>query len=493
METTGFTQKTISGIFSQTTVTVLVGIVEVLSFSIMSRLLTQEDFGYYAAITAITTVFASFSETGIGSAIIQRKEIDSKFINNSFTLSFLFGTFITLLLLISSKPLSSLIADESMTIPLMIMSVTLLSNCLSSVNTSIMIRRLEFFQVGMITLVSLLITTVISVVFALKGFGYYAIISKAVLSSVLTMIISWVMSRARYRFELDKQTIRSILGFSGWLMASVFFRNMAQQLDKLLMGKLLSIKSLGDYNRPKEFINMASSKIGGIFDTALFPILSQVQDDMETLQRAYKRSMYYLNIVSIVLSVGFVFLGELIIRIFFGIEWFNVLPVFQILSICIIFNFSGRLADCFLRGVGLTKQQFVFRIYEVILKLLGLFFSYRYGLIGIALSVLVTDILAVTTKHIYISNKIGVSFLESVVLLLKSSKICIVILPIMISAMLFLPHTMFGNMISLILFFFSLVFCFLICPSLVGEEYKNGIYLTIKNKVLFKILKSKYD
>ena len=132
METTGFTQKTISGIFSQTTVTVLVGIVEVLSFSIMSRLLTQEDFGYYAAITAITTVFASFSETGIGSAIIQRKEIDSKFINNSFTLSFLFGTFITLLLLISSKPLSSLIADESMTIPLMIMSVTLLSNCLSS-------------------------------------------------------------------------------------------------------------------------------------------------------------------------------------------------------------------------------------------------------------------------------------------------------------------------------------------------------------------------
>ena len=65
-------QKVLKGISSQTFVTILLGGVELISFSIMSRLLTKEDFGYYAAITAITTVFASFSETGIGSAIVQQ-------------------------------------------------------------------------------------------------------------------------------------------------------------------------------------------------------------------------------------------------------------------------------------------------------------------------------------------------------------------------------------------------------------------------------------
>ena len=491
IETTSYTQKTLGGIFSQTTVTLLVGIVEILSFSIMSRLLTQSDFGYYAAITAITTVFASFSETGIGSAIIQRKEIDSKFINNSFTLSFIFGALITILLLSASKPLSSLVADESMTIPLMIMSITLLSNCLSSVNTSIMIRRLQFFQVGMITLVSLVITTVVSVILALKGFGYYAIITKSVLTSLLTMAISWVMSKARYRFELDGLTIKSILGFSGWLMASVFFRNIAQQLDKLLMGELLSVKALGAYNRPKEFINMASSKIGGIFDTALFPILSQIQDEWESLKRAYKRSLYYLNVASIVLAMGFVFLGELIIRIFFGVEWLDILPVFHILSICIIFNFAARLADCFLRGMGLTKQQFLFRIYELVLKLIGLLVSYKYGILGIALSVLVTDILVVVTKHIYIAKKIGITWLESASLVLRSCKVCIVIIPIMILSSMFLPHTVLGNILSAAIFSSCILICFLFFPLLVGEEYKQGIYLTIKNKFLLKFKKAR--
>ena len=62
---------------SQTLVTIVLGLVEIVSFSIMSRLFTQEDFGYYAAITAITGVFTTFSETGIGSAIVQQKEISS--------------------------------------------------------------------------------------------------------------------------------------------------------------------------------------------------------------------------------------------------------------------------------------------------------------------------------------------------------------------------------------------------------------------------------
>ena len=89
------TSKAIKGMSSQTLVTIVLGVVEIVAFSIMSRLLTQEDFGYYAAITAVTVVFASFSETGIGAAIIQRKEINQRYIDNAFTLSFIFGAIIS--------------------------------------------------------------------------------------------------------------------------------------------------------------------------------------------------------------------------------------------------------------------------------------------------------------------------------------------------------------------------------------------------------------
>ena len=109
---TSNTQKAIKGISSQTLVTLSLGVIEIALFSIMSRLLSKEDFGYYAVISAIMVVFTSFSETGIGAAIIQRKETDRNYINNAFTLSLLFGSFIMIILLLLSGVISDIVADE---------------------------------------------------------------------------------------------------------------------------------------------------------------------------------------------------------------------------------------------------------------------------------------------------------------------------------------------------------------------------------------------
>lgn len=485
------TSKVIKGMSSQTIVTIGLGLVEVVSFSIMSRLLSQQDFGYFAAITAITTVFASFSETGIGSAIVQRKDINSRYINNAFTLSFIFGAFISLLLLVLAKPLSMAVADQSMMMPLMLMSVTLLCNCLISVNGSILHRQLKFLTLGLIHLISLVITTVVAIILALKGFGYYAILAKAILASVLTLFLSWYFAKTRYHFALDKETFKSIFGFSGWLMASVFFRNLAQQIDRLLMTKLISLETLGAYNRPKDFIGVISNKIAGIFDSALFPVLSQIQDNKTSMKNAYLRSVYLLNVVSSLLAVAFVFNGELIIRIFFGTEWFNILGVFQVLSIAIIFSFAARLADCYLRSLGFTKQQFFFRIFEVVTKLLGLFVGYRWGIMGIAVSVLASDTLMVLVKHFYVASKIGISFGEGLSALLRSLQGSLMIAPLLLVVVFFRAHTVEWDILIVLLTCVLVVICFLIFPSLAGREYKNEYFPQIMGFVRSKLTISK--
>ena len=92
----------IKGISSQTVVTIVLGVVEIVSFSIMSRLLTKEDFGYYFAIVAISAIFAVLADSGIGSSIVQRKHLDDSYVNAAFSLSFLFGLTAFFLLLLFS-------------------------------------------------------------------------------------------------------------------------------------------------------------------------------------------------------------------------------------------------------------------------------------------------------------------------------------------------------------------------------------------------------
>lgn len=473
------TSKVMRGMSSQTLVTIVLGVLEIVSFSIMSRLLSQEDFGYYAAITAITIVFATFSETGIGSAIVQQKELTKRYIDNAFTISLLFGGFISILLFALAAPLSRIVADESMKIPLMLMSGTLLLNCLTSVNNSLMHRKLQFLRIGLINLISLIVTTLVAIWLAYRGCGYYAIISKAILGSIITYSLSLFLCKARFGLALDKRTFKMIFSFSGWLMASVLFRNLSHQVDKLLMPRLLSVTALGAYNRPKDFVEHISTKINGIFDSALFPVLSGIQDNRVALNSAFKRSIYIMNIFALLLTLGFMFNSELLIRIFFGGRWIKLSNVMFVVSCTLLFNVDGRLADCYLRSLAMTKQQFYFRIFEFVLKTIGVLVGYKWGIMGVAISILISNFIAKIAKIIYIGRKVDVNPRETFVLILSSWRYSLVLLPICFVAYILLPNTWGGDIAMTAIFTTTVIAIFFFMPNFVGKQYYDEVYVKI--------------
>lgn len=484
-------KKVVKGISSQSIVTIVLGLVEIISFSIMSRLLTQEDFGYYAAITAITTVFASFSETGIGAAIVQRKSIDDRYLNNAFSISLVFGIIISFLLIFLSGPLSRLVLNDSLQKPLMLMSITLLCHCLTSINVSILHRKLQFLKIGLINLIALVSSTVIAIVLALRGYGYYAIMTKAILTSVFSFLLSCLFVRIPFRFQLNKSTVSSIFGFSGWLMASVFFRNFAQQIDKLLMGRLLSVNALGEYNRPKEFINQISSKLNGVFDSALFPVLSGIQDNKKSMASAYSASFYYLNIFAMLLVLLFIFNHELIIRVFMGEQWMSTKYVFVVLSMALVFNIDGRLSDCYFRSLGLTKEQFYFRVVELFVKVVAVLIGAKVGLLGIASAIVVANMIMVVIKTLFISSKVGVTVEETLRTVLKSWRFSILEIPVLAIAYYLLPHTWMGNIWQALVFLFINLMIFGLMPRFVGSEYESKVYRLVLERLKRVIIKSK--
>lgn len=487
---TSNSQKVLRGISSQTLVTLSLGVVEIVSFSIMSRLLTKEDFGYYAVIMAIVSVFASFSETGIGSAIIQQKKLTKSYVDNAFSLSLIFGLGISLLLFFSSGIVANAVADDSMTKPLMVMSVTLLLNCLTSVFTSLMHRRLEFLRVGNIQLVSLVVTTVVAICLARKGYGYYAIMTKAVLHSVLIFAASFYLCKTRFGLAIQLKEFKSIFKFSGWLMASVVLRNLAHQVDKLLMPRLLSINALGAYNRPKDFIEQISSKLNGIFDTAMFPVLSSIQEETEKLQRAFRQSLFHLNLFAILLTLCLAVNSKLIIRVFLGSEWLDLVSVMIILSFSLVFNIDGRLSDCYLRSMGMTKEQFYFRIFEFVLKIIGVLIGYLGGIVGVALSVVVTNTISKLIKVIYIAGKVNITPWETMKTIVTSWKIVLVVLPVCFLVYQTLPDSAIGDIVLAIVFSILVASIFLFFPRIVGSVYSEYTYpklmLAVKNKMHLK-------
>lgn len=476
-------QKVVQGLTSQTVVTILTGIVDIVSFSIMSRLLTQTDFGYFASMMAITTVFYSLADTGIGAALVQRKDLDKKFIDNAFTLSFIIGTLLTSILFVSSGWLAELVADESMKKPLQFLSITLLLYCISSVDLSLLQREMKFYHIGCVRLSSSIITTVVAVSLALLDWGYYAILIKAVLDSIITAIIALLLTRRKCVFSLNRSICGQIIHFSGWLMLSAFFRNISYQIDRLLMPRLFSIATLGMYSRPKDFINTVSNQSGRIFDMVLFPVLSEFQTEKARLKEYYRKSLYFINLFTIVITTAMVFNSELLIRLFFGEKWLNVNAIFVILSFSLVFVMNGKISDIFLRAIGKTKLQFYFRVMQSILSTVLIIIGSAFSIEVLALAFVLSLALVVFAKMIYISTQVEFSIKDSIFVCASSYKILIIILPIFLALTMFIPHTLFACIANCIIYFVVMSIVFICFPGFIGDYYKDGVYMMLVGKL----------
>lgn len=484
----GIDRKTVvSGLSSQALITFVMGVLSILSFSLFTRLLTQEIFGYFASLNAILIVFQAFSQAGLGAAVIQKQDCSKEYFSTAFTISILISTLLAVILFFSAKFWANLVSDDTITNPLRLLSILLILGSIESVGRAALMRKLQFSRYGLYQIISYVLSYALGIYLAYKGLGLYSLIVASIMNNLLICLLIFILGVSVPRFSIHKNDAKEIFSFGGWLTASVLVNQLTQQLDKLVLGKWLSVTALGAYSRPSSFIGTIADKINGIFDTVLFPILSSIQDDMEQVRKTYLQSISLLNIFSSVMAAAFFFNAELLIYIFFGKDWLNLVPVFRIISIGVAFMINQRMVDCFFRSLALVKQNFILRVICIVIMTVSLYLGARWGLEATAWCVVIANIISIIIKMIYLSVKIKVNLAQLACAYIKSLKS---LMPIVILGSIYLlmfDTLNISNAIAYFVIFCLVIFIEFICfPGFVSDEYKELVrpyVLKIKAKL----------
>ena len=127
-----------------------------------------------------------------------------------------------------------------------------------------------------------------------------------------------------------------------------------------------------------------------------------------------------------------------------------------VLSLLFFFNADGRIADCYLRSLGKTRQQFFFRIIEFVAKTFGVIVGSKWELMGVTIGIVLMECLVKLVKVIYAGHLISMTFGNIMKILLQSCRYSIIILPFLIVLHLILPQTIQSEVI--ILFSFNLLY-----------------------------------
>lgn len=477
--------KVYKGMKSQTIVTIVMGILEVIYFAIMSRLLNKEDFGYFAVITAVTAILQTLTEAGLGSSVIQKKDPSAKFISTAFTLSILTGVFFCIFLIVGAGFFSNLMLGTNyLKSAFMLMSIPLFLSNINSIARAMMMRKLDFLKFGIYQTIAYIISSAIGIVMAYNGYGFYAIITVAITNQLCTTIILYGINKFSPGLCLNKNMAKEIFSYGGWLTGAAIVRSIIEQLDKLILSRWLSVSMLGAFNRPSGFLSQITTKINGIFDTILFPILSGIQDDEEKIKSAYIKATTLVVTCSLILTYLFILGSKLCIEIFFGSSWLNLVGILQILSISVVFLGYGRIADCFMRSLGIVKTYFCNRFIACIITVICLYYGCKFGgMTGAAIGLTLSRIFDVVIKIILLKNRIKINRFQFYSEIFKSN-----IIPFIAFLFSFylISYITYGSIISCIIFCVIVISTVVFFPNLYGIIFANNIIKPIKSKLNIK-------
>jgi len=284
---------------------------------ILTRLLVPEFFGLMALANTLRIGLELFTDIGIGQSIVQNKQGDNPvFYNTAWTIQVIRGFGIWLVCLLLTWPAAKFYGDDRLLLLLPIVGLTCVFDGFNStahftLQRRMMLGRLTIFEITaqILGLTGMIIWAYYSPdIWALSLGGYAAIIFKMVGSY-------WLVPGLRHKFTWNKEAIDEIRSFGRWIFIATMLMFLAEQSDRLILGKLLTFQSLGVYtiaytlaNIPREIIKQVSHRV-------IFPAISQQAELPRTdLRSKILRQRWRLLIASAVGVSLLIASGDMIIH-----------------------------------------------------------------------------------------------------------------------------------------------------------------------------------
>lgn len=397
---------------------------QLLVTAILARLLTPSDFGIVAIATVFIVFFNILSDIGIGPAVIQRKDLDTKELNHLFSFNVYLGFFLALLFFLLSWPISALYNDnEDIKKICQILSLLVLFTCFRTIPINILYRDKCFKFVAFITLFIQIIVGLISIFAAYNGWGFYSLIFPQVLSAFLQAIMFYSKCNLRFVPGISPMfvVLKKIFSYSVYSFLSSIIYYFSRNMDKMLIGKFLGAEPLGYYEKSYRLMFMPIDNITFVITPVMHPLFSNFQNNLKEIADKYLRIVQLLAYVSFPLSVFLFFSSKELILILFGDQWLQSVPTFRILSLSVSVQMLTTTVGSIYNASNATKIGFFSSCISTLLMVSGFLITiFLWGTIeSVAIGLLITQILFFFLNYMLLMKVLGCIYNRFVCLLLK--------------------------------------------------------------------------
>jgi lipopolysaccharide exporter len=315
---------------------------------VLARLLGPEDFGLVALANLLLAFVGPLHDSGLATAFVAR---DDRAREYAATLGW--GTALSGLvagaLVAASAPLMAAVFDTPALVGVTrALAVTFAFRGIAAAPLAVLTRELAFERRAATVLAGGVTESMVSIGFALRGAGPWALVAGQLGGAVATAAAAWIVAPwwPRGRFSATRLWEMSRYGRHVVLGNSLGF--LGSYLDNIVVGRALGTAALGVYGAAFRWGRMPALALSMVVSPVAFPSYVSVRDDPARLQRAYLRLVRTVTSIAMPAQMGLLLIASRFVETLYPPAWHDMVTPLRIFAVFGLVNsIVGTTGDVF--------------------------------------------------------------------------------------------------------------------------------------------------
>lgn len=258
---------------------------------VLARILAPEDYGKIALITVFTTILQVFVDSGLGTALIQKKNADELDFSSVFYFNFVVCIILYIGMFLAAPFIAQFYNDLSLTPIIRVISLTIIISGVKGIQQSYVSKNMLFKRFFYSTLGGTVFSAALGIGMAWAGAGVWAIVAQQLSNTAIDTLILWITVKWRPKKMFSWKRLKSLLSFGWKMLVSSLLETVYTNIRSLIIGKMYSSSDLAFYNQGDKLPNVIVNNINTSIDSVLLPTLSKEQDDKERVKNMTRRAI----------------------------------------------------------------------------------------------------------------------------------------------------------------------------------------------------------
>ena len=363
-------------------------VVQLVTLTVLARLLDPAAFGVVGGALVIMRMADVLSKLGVGQALVQNEDAKVEHVAAALCFFLGWGTLVTAVLVATAPLQADLLRIPELRRIIPVMAGGVLISNVSEVSLALLRRELHFRVIAVAQSAAYALAYGgVGIGLAFMGFGLWSLVWAFLAQLAVTSAVLLVTSRHAWSMRARPAAILGLLTFGGGMTAWRLAISSAQEIDNLVVARLLGTEALGLYRRAYQLSVTPAALLGRSVSTIVFPVASKLREP-ERLARAYLLAIAGTMLFGLPIGAFICVISPEIVSVLLGARWMEVAPPLAILSLGFIFQLNQQVVGSIAAATGAVYQTAWRHAVLTVAVLFGALIGQRWGLVAVATGVL---------------------------------------------------------------------------------------------------------